>query len=226
MRRLPIVISMLALAAAACLCTGSPAPTLEPVSQEPTESQTATQQPQGSVDVPTSGSLSTAQIAEITKAAVQVVAAQPRSGGIEPLWGGSGTIVSPTGKIITNCHVACGAPILIILMTDNPDQPPVEMYIAEVTQAREDLDLAVLQITTSGSPVNIGGGGDLGRDDIQQNLQSDHRILQIDLPVSIDVAAGDQCEQVPKTTLKRVGFRSQNSRWCRLSERAGCLIAG
>jgi hypothetical protein len=100
--------------------------------------------------------LSPEQVDLISQAAVQIIAARGIREGFEPLWSGSGTIVSPSGEIFTNCHVACGAPALIILITTSPDQPPEARYTAEITYFDEQLDLAILQIKTDmdGNPLS------------------------------------------------------------------------
>jgi S1-C subfamily serine protease len=164
MRRFALMSVVLALAAAACLCTGpSVAPTLQPIDNNPVN---PTAVPNTSPDAtPVGGdttpdnqndSLSTQQIEEISKASVQIIAAQEGSGGLEPMWSGSGTIISPDGQILTNCHVACGAPVLIISLTTSPDIPPEPTYIAEITHYNEDLDLALLRLTSDidGNPVS------------------------------------------------------------------------
>ncbi len=154
MRRVQLAAVVLVLATIACLSTGPRS--IEPVEQ-PTTVPSPTQPPATNTQIDPgqiiSGDLNADQIDAISKASVQIFAARQNG---EVLWSGSGTIVSPTGEIITNCHVACDAPVLIILMTTQTDRPPEESYIAEVTHAREDIDLAILQITTdvNGNPVS------------------------------------------------------------------------
>lgn len=149
MRRVVLVIAVLALSVWACNTPGaSTSPTLQPAQASP-----AVEQP-SSATRPTE--LSPTEIDLITKAAVQIIAAQEQSGNLEPLWSGSGTIISPTGEIVTNCHVACGAPVIVILVTSDADQPPVATYIAEITHYDENIDLAILQVKTDmdGNPVS------------------------------------------------------------------------
>ncbi|MGB0383697.1 MAG: S1 family peptidase [Ardenticatenaceae bacterium] len=90
-------------------------------------------------------------------AVVQVVALQ-RSflGNTSVAWTGSGTIVSPEGIILTNCHVAnpraMGMPSpaadkLGISITQRSDEAPALTYLAEIVAQSPELDLAVLKIT-------------------------------------------------------------------------------
>lgn len=68
-------------------------------------------------------------------------------------WTGSGSIISPDGLILTNAHVVLpdryfSVDALIVALTMAEDQPPQKRYYAEVLQADEQLDLAVLRLTT------------------------------------------------------------------------------
>lgn len=88
---------------------------------------------------------------------VQIVALrQGYMGQMAPAWTGSGTIVDPSGLILTNCHVAnpraMGVPappadLLAIAITHRSDEPPALTYTAEVAAQSPELDLAVLRIT-------------------------------------------------------------------------------
>jgi len=85
------------------------------------------------------------------RAVVQIVALDEEG---EPLWTGSGSIISPEGLILTNAHVALpefghdpSRISLLILTTEQEDQPPRPRFLAKVVQADRDLDLAVLRIT-------------------------------------------------------------------------------
>ena len=65
---------------------------------------------------------------------------------------GSGTIVNRSGLIVTNAHNTvtnedCPGDELVIALSIRPDEPPVPTYYAEVAQADEGLDLALLRIT-------------------------------------------------------------------------------
>ena len=97
--------------------------------------------------------LSLEQIQNISKATVQIFVAQE---DLQPLRSGSGTVIAADGQIVTNCNIACGAPVLMILLTTSLDQPPQALYRAEVTAFDETLDLALLQINQdiNGNPVD------------------------------------------------------------------------
>ena len=68
-------------------------------------------------------------------------------------WTGSGSIISPDGLILTNAHVVLPdryfpVDALIVAFTVAEDQPPRKLYYAEVLQADEQLDIAVIRLTT------------------------------------------------------------------------------
>lgn len=78
-----------------------------------------------------------------------------------PGWTGSGSIISPDGLILTNAHVVLSdrffqVEAIGIAITDHEDQPPVLRYYADVLQYDEDLDIAVIKISTdlNGNPVD------------------------------------------------------------------------
>ncbi len=74
---------------------------------------------------------------------------------------GSGTLVSASGLILTNAHIAlgstrCKTDMLVIGLTLQLDEPPVATYYADVLESNIGWDLAVLQITRSldGRPID------------------------------------------------------------------------
>lgn len=154
MRQATLALMVLTLAALACnlpsaTSSPTPAPPLPPPSTPPA---TPVVSPGGVYAT----ELTPEQIEQIVRAAVQIVAARPAGSTYDPLWSGSGTIISPDGEIVTNCHVACGAPLLIISLTTDPDQPPEPRYLAQITHYDEEIDLAILRIThdVKGNPVS------------------------------------------------------------------------
>ncbi len=97
-------------------------------------------------------------ISNTMHAVVQIVALrQGMLGGLSPAWTGSGTIVHPSGIVLTNCHVAnpramgMSAPPadrLGIAITERSDQPPVLTYFAQILVQSPDIDLALLKIVS------------------------------------------------------------------------------
>jgi S1-C subfamily serine protease len=106
-----------------------------------------------------------AVIENVMHSVVQIVALRQRMlGNYASAWTGSGTIVDPSGIILTNCHVAnpraMGMPApqavrLGVATTDRSDEPPALTYFAEIVAQSPELDLAVLRIVseTDGSSV-------------------------------------------------------------------------
>jgi len=95
-------------------------------------------------------------VGAVMRAVVQIVALrQGFLGGMSSAWTGSGTIVHPSGLILTNCHVADPramgmssppADRLGIAITERSDEAPAVSYFAQVVAKNPRLDLAVLQI--------------------------------------------------------------------------------
>ncbi len=84
---------------------------------------------------------------------VKITARNKYSSYLRDEWGGSGSIVSEDGLILTNAHLIeqpmdIRADFYMISLTIDPTAPPVDMYYAEPLIVDEDLDLAVLRITT------------------------------------------------------------------------------
>jgi S1-C subfamily serine protease len=130
----------------ALLPTGTPTPTLTPT-QTPTVVPSPTATPIG-----------------IPYQAVVKIASRYESGGnLRTYRTGSGTLITPDGLILTSAHlVAPGGNIevdsVLVSLTERSDLPPVEEYLAEVAEIDEDLDVAVLRITSyqDGVPVIQG----------------------------------------------------------------------
>lgn len=95
-------------------------------------------------------------VGRVMRGVVQVVALKSGfMGGMSSAWTGSGSIVDPSGIVLTNCHVANPramgmsspkADRLGIAVIERSDQPPAITYFAEVIAQNPRLDLAVLRI--------------------------------------------------------------------------------
>jgi S1-C subfamily serine protease len=84
---------------------------------------------------------------------VKITARIKYSSYLKDVWTGSGAIVSPEGLILTNAHLVTPGQgfrpdFYEIALTQDPSLPPAVMYYAEPVIVDEDLDLAVLRITT------------------------------------------------------------------------------
>jgi S1-C subfamily serine protease len=88
------------------------------------------------------------------RSVVQIYAYAKNAAGIlKAAWSGSGSIITTDGLILTNYHVAIGlgdlkAEKLLIKVAEREDADTTPKFIAEVVEANESLDLAVLRITT------------------------------------------------------------------------------
>jgi serine protease Do len=104
---------------------------------------------------------------EIMRESVMIISCVLDRGELVPVWGGSGTLLTDEGLILTNAHVATdmfdmvgldGGPMdaLVIAMTTREDRPPTPMYLAEVLAYNHQLDLALIQISMdlAGDPVD------------------------------------------------------------------------
>jgi S1-C subfamily serine protease len=126
---------------------------------------------------------------DVMSGVVQISLVKVKGGEVYYLTWGSGTIISPDGLILTNCHVAdpirYGLPAesvpdfdyLGIGLTIRSDRPPQLAYLGEVVQADPYLDLAVIRITHK-IDLNPVSGDDL-------NLPS------VELGSSADLVVGD-----------------------------------
>ncbi|MGC8959005.1 MAG: trypsin-like peptidase domain-containing protein [Chloroflexia bacterium] len=107
---------------------------------------------------PAQADLSTPLRRQVLQSVVQIIAVeQAGRNRVEPKWTGSGTIITPDGLILTNCHVAFPRAMwddpqfdydfLIVALTTRSDEPPEPTYRAEVVQYDPNLDLAVIRVT-------------------------------------------------------------------------------
>lgn len=111
--------------------------------------------------------LSGPQRQRLALATVHIAMLRQQRNGYTVMGYGSGTLIAPTGLILTNAHVASpasqGTPeyepdALGVEILTREDEPPAATFLARVVAVDGLLDLAVLQIDryTNGSPVHPG----------------------------------------------------------------------
>lgn len=103
-----------------------------------------------------SGRLAAAQetldIERIQRATVFLMQARSVGGQLIITCVGSGTLVSRDGLILTNAHfvtqgTVCPGDRVIVGLSTRPGEPPVPVYQADIIQADEGLDIALLRIS-------------------------------------------------------------------------------
>ena len=97
---------------------------------------------------------------DIIQACVEILPIKVDGGKVVDVpWAGSGTIVHPSGLILTNYHVVEETgewDKLAVLITTRSDAPPEPAFLAEIAAKSPRLDLAVLRIvsTLDGDPID------------------------------------------------------------------------
>jgi putative serine protease PepD len=149
-------LGILAFVLSAAACGGGDE---EKPTPSPSPTAAATAAPSGTAGAPS--------IEELSHAVVQIVALRETADGYEELWYGSGTIIDPTGIILTNYHVVeeeteteTGEVLrwdeLGVALTVGTDEPPEPSYFARVLAQDPLLDLAVIRpyADTEGNPID------------------------------------------------------------------------
>ena len=131
----------------------------------------ATQTPAAIVPVvvdtatPTGTTLEAATIPHLARATVQILALVRVGNQFQAIWSGSGSVIDPSGLVLTNAHVVDDRydeySDIGVAVTDRTDQVPELEYLAEIVAIDYNLDLAVIRIQT-----------DLGGNSVSLNMPS------------------------------------------------------
>ena len=142
-------------------------------------------------------------------------------------WAGSGTIISEDGLILTNAHVVLSDRVydvvdLVVAITMEQDEPPVEMFYADVVQADEYLDLAVIKIRSKldGSDADFASLG------IEPVLIGEAKSLELGDPIIIIGYPGIGGDTITLTRGEVSGFTPQNPYGNRAFIKTSATIAG
>jgi len=158
---------------------------------------------------------------------VQIIAVINTGSGNVDGWSGSGSIVSKDGLILTNAHVVLSNPFytvekLIVAVTNNPDIPPQRMYLAELAQVNQSLDIAVIRII---SDLN-GQAVDFATVNLPTVLLGDSDVLKLGDPISVLGYPGIGGETITLTSGEVSGFTSENGIPGRAFIKTSATIAG
>jgi serine protease Do len=155
-----LIIGLAFLVALSCGPAEDVLPTVTPA--PPTKAPTEATPAAGETPEPTPSPDERQTRQNLLRATVQIVALVQSEGRLQPMWTGSGTIISSDGLILTNAHVASDPDpayqpdALGVSITVRSDEPPEPTYLAEVRAIDHQLDLAVIQIASdlNGQPID------------------------------------------------------------------------
>ncbi|KPL78702.1 hypothetical protein ADN00_05500 [Ornatilinea apprima] len=161
------------------------------------------------------------------EAVVQISAVVTVEGKQTVGWTGSGSIISPDGYILSNAHVVLSdryfkVEDLVISLSTTADSDPVPMYLADLLQADEALDIAVIRISRdlNGNPIN------------PQNLNlpfvqlGDSDTLELGEPLTIIGYPGIGGNTVTLTSGEVSGFTAESGYGNRAFIKTSATIAG
>lgn len=158
---------------------------------------------------------------------VQIIAMVEVEGEQKKGWSGSGTIISEDGLILTNAHVVLSdryyvVEELLVLITQQQDQPPVPMFYADILQADAYKDLAVIKIKTdlNGNPADLSTLG------IEPVPLGDSASLELGDELIIIGYPGIGGETITLTRGEVSGFTSQEEYGSRAFIKTSATIAG
>lgn len=161
------------------------------------------------------------------KSVVKIIAKVKHSSYLRDLWGGSGTIVTPDGLVLTNAHLVLPVPgarpdLFVIALTYDPAEEPVETYIAEPLLTDEDLDLAILRIVSDlrYKPV------DWKSLNLPAVSLGDSNLVQLGDPLTILGYPGIGGDTITLTSGSVGGFTSQRSYGDRAFIKTSATISG
>ena len=144
-----------------------------------------------------------------------------------PGWTGSGSIISADGLILTNAHVVLpdryfSVDALVVAVTVAEDLPPEAQYFAEVLQADEQLDIAVLRLTTDMNDVPL----DFDALNLPFVPMGNADTLRLGDQVTILGYPGIGGETITLTRGEVSGFTSEAGRGARAFIKTSATIAG
>jgi len=155
--RLTLLLTACAMAGLSCrIIDGNGEGPIATATREPTTTSPSI------VNSPTPGGVvpQGASIPDLARATVQILALVDVGSQFQVVWSGSGSVIDPSGLVLTNAHVVDNRydeyTDIGVAVIDRADQAPELVYLAEIVSIDYNLDLAVIKITSdlSGNSVS------------------------------------------------------------------------